>query len=410
LVALTLAPLAAHGAEPAALPAAGSPGLIETLESTPLAVVGEIRAPERLDAHGYAAEIEVERALVGTAARGARLAVAWPEPASSRPVRFAAGDRVLVSLQALPQQSIWAERLPDPERRARTLAVAERGDAFLRRPSLGGLRILEHYLALLPEERQGGPGAEYLAQLAEGAELALARAAVRRLDGFRDLDAALEPRSGRRLVAALPRSDADAPLRQALLDLFGRHRPGAVRAALETRAGADPPDALVIAALGRIDGELEAGRAAPLFEHPDPELRALGARHAPAASARRLGALAATDRAPQVRAAAVTRLVELQGEASIDAALVALDDPDPAVRSAAARALGTLGAAVVPALRHVVDSGSPPAAQAAVAALRWTETREAHRELLEIAAGHPDAGVRAVARLAVGRPLDAEGH
>ncbi|MDX1382932.1 MAG: HEAT repeat domain-containing protein, partial [Thermoanaerobaculia bacterium] len=90
--------------------------------------------------------------------------------------------------------------------------------------------------------------------------------------------------------------------------------------------------------------------------------------------------------------------------------LVALDDPEPAVRASAARALAGLGAPVVPALRHVVDSGSPEAAQAAVGALRWTETSEARRELMEIAAGHPDDGVRALARLALGRPLDAEDH
>jgi hypothetical protein len=29
---------------------------------------------------------------------------------------------------------------------------------------------------------------------------------------------------------------------------------------------------------------------------------------------------------------------------------------------------------------------------------------------VEIAAGHPDEGVRALARLAIGRPLDAEAH
>jgi hypothetical protein len=407
---VALLPGASDAAPDGALPAAGSPRLIGILERGPLALVGRIRAPESLDAHGFAAELEVERALVGEAAPGARVALVWEEPARARPPRFADGDRVLVGLEALPQQSIWAERIAEPGRRARTLAVAERGDAFLREPSPGGLLVLEHYLALLPDERAAAPGVGRLAQLAEGAELPLARAAVLRLDALRDLDAALEAASAGRLVAALLREDADAALQRDLLDLFGRHRPRAVRAELERRASGDVPDARVIAALGRIEGELGPERTDLLLGSADAELRALGAGHAPATRSRQLAALAAADPDAAVRAAAVERLVAVRGDAAIDAALVALEDPDAGVRAAAARSIGGLGARAVPALRHVVDRGSPLAAQAAIAALRGTGSREGHRELREIAAGHPDAGVRAVARLAIGQPLDAEGH
>jgi hypothetical protein len=388
-------------------PAAGSPRLIALLERAPLALVGSIRQPHALDAHGRAAELEVEQALVGRVPLGTRVLIVWEELALGRPERFQEGERVLVALEPLPPLSIWSRRLPVPAERQRAWAVAERGDAFLRRPSPGGVGILAHYLALAGPERAGPSGAARLAELARGAAPLLARAAVERLDDFEDLDGALAGPPAEMLVAALRRDDA--LLRQRLLELLAHQRPASLRAAL-IRAleepGASPPE--LLAALAEIDGELAPARARLLLGSEDPALRELGARRAPLRLTPELERMLRADPEPVVRAAAVTRLVELRGGLATGAVLAALDDPDTSVRGAAALALGGLGAEVVPALRHVVDTGSPHAAQAAVGALRFTGSREAQAELREIADAHPDRGVRALARLAVGRPMARE--
>ena len=48
---------------------------------------------------------------------------------------------------------LWRQRLPDAGVRARTYAVAHRGDTFLRRPRLGSVSLLEHFVRLSPAER-----------------------------------------------------------------------------------------------------------------------------------------------------------------------------------------------------------------------------------------------------------------
>jgi HEAT repeat protein len=111
---------------------------------------------------------------------------------------------------------------------------------------------------------------------------------------------------------------------------------------------------------------------------------------------------------PAVRSAAITRLVALRGDAAVDTALGTLADPDLGVRAAAAKGLGSLGPSVVPVLRHVVDTGEPEAAQAAVGALRWTMSPEARIQLVEIAETHPDPAIRTLAKLAIGRNIGHE--
>lgn len=379
--------------------------LFECLEAGPVGVVGEVLAPRELDAHGRAARLHVERSLVGTFRRGAEIPVVWEELSLSRPERFAPHDRVLVCLGPLPPQSIWLQRLPDPQERLRTLAVAERGDAFLRTPSPGALDELTHYLALGPD-REGPTGAEHLARLAAGAEPQLAALAVERLARFPNLGERLSPEAGAELVLALVRPDATPALRSAVLDLIGERRPEAVRAPLQARAGAESAPAVVWTALAQLDGQIPGERVQALFESEDADVREAAARAAPPGKAERvLSRLARTDPAPRVRAAAIERLVALQGRRAIDTALATLDDPELGVRAAAGRSLATLGPSVVPILRDVVDHGDSQAAQAAVGALRWTETREAQIELAEIAETHPDPAVRTLAELAIGRPI-----
>jgi hypothetical protein len=410
VVALALATLTLRAGLADSVPAAGGVRLIENLERAPLAIVGRVGKPRRLDRHAWEAAFGVERALKGDVGTGTTLHIAWEELALSRPVRFVDGDRVLLCLEQLPAASIWLERIPEAELRHRTLAVVERGDAFLRQPSPGAVNILEHYLALASEQRAGPTGVGYLVQLAEGAEPQLALASVRRLMSVPSLDRQIEAGSASGLVNALVRSDRAPRLEQTILELVERRHLESLRPALEVRARADelPPPA-VFTALGLLDDGLAPDRTTRLLDHPAAEYRVTAARHATGERAKeKLASLMIGDPAAEVRAAAVERFVALSGEAAISAAASVLYDPEMSVRSAAAKAMATQGSAAVPYLVDVVESGDPEAARAAVAGLRFTETREAHDALRSIVEKHPDPGVRTLAELALGRPIGHE--
>ena len=157
--------------------------------------------------------------------------------------------------------------------------------------------------------------------------------------------------------------------------------------------------------MGLLDGELSGSRVAFLMEQGTTEYRTAAVRFAPASQADRLASLARADPEPEVRAAAVTRLLALRREAALEEALETLADPDPSVRMAAARGLGSLGTVAVPRLRDVVEGWPQPAPQAAVWALRLIATPEAVAALTEIAETHPDRATRTLAEIAIGKPL-----
>jgi len=127
----------------------------------------------------------------------------------------------------------------------------------------------------------------------------------------------------------------------------------------------------------------------------------VAARHAPPAERQELARRLRTDPSAEVRAAAVTRLGELAGVEEMDRLLFAMQDGELEVRLAALRAVSALGAAAVPGLRKVVDTGRPEAAQTAVGALRVCGP-EGVAVLREVAASHPDESVRTLARTALG--------
>jgi hypothetical protein len=352
---------------PGAISAQGL-GLFEALERAPVSLVGRVGAPRALDDQAFGVEIEVESVLQGPLSRGARLSLAWEELSPARPARFAAGERLLVCLEPLPAHSIWAVRIPDPELRARTLTLASRGEAFVRDPRPGSLRLLEHYLALPAERRAGDPGVAHLALLAAGARTRLAVEAV----------------------AQLARTRRPAPLRPAL-------------ARLATDDGAGP--ARAYAGLAALDGSLPATLAGALLARDDsPAHRRIGARHADASLHSRLPRLLRADPDPGVRAAALERLVESDGLAALDRVLFALDDEDASVRATAMQAIGGLGEPAVPELRAVVEHGSLEAARTAVGALQACGDAGA-RALREIADSHPDPSLRLLAQVAIGRPI-----
>lgn len=408
LAALGLAALfASPRAFAASVPATGGVRLFENLEASPFAVVGQIVEPAQLDAHGWWAELGVEQALRGTVEPDLVVHVVWEELSTSRPVRFENGDRVVLCLAPLSGDSIWRQRIPDPEVRHRTLAIAERGDAFLRHPSGAEITTLQHYLALEPDIRGGPTGVGHLAQLAQWAQPQLALAAVQRLEAVANLDAQIEAPAANALVTALLRSDASPVFTEEVLALIERRRLVSLRDPLAALADADEiPDAVVFTALALLDEGLSPERTTRLLEHPDASYRLAGARHARGEGAEKaLAYLMRSDPSTDVRAAAVTRYVELGGKGAVGPATSVLYDPDLSVRAAAARAVASQGAAAVPYLVDVVERGDPNAAQAAVAGLRFTNTREARDALQTIIDEHPDSGVRMLAELALGRPV-----
>ena len=404
LVAALLLPAAGLTAAQGVAPAAGGVGVLSALESAPLSVVGRVHTPRRLDAHAHGAELVVESALQGEVARGEPIAIAWEELSTARPPRFAEGERLLVSLEPLPGLSIWAARIPEPERRARTWTPARRGEAFVRNPAPGDLKLLEHFLALPPQLRAENPGMAHLGLLAATGQPQLATSALERLRELPELDAALDPTSAHRIAASLVRPTPRVS--DAALALLAARRPPALHApliALAVDDGSAPPRAYE--GLAQLDGALSAPLTEVLLGREDsPGHRRVGARAADATLADRLPRLLRIDPDAGVRAAALTRLVELEGVAALDRVLFALGDPDPSVRAVAMQEVGGLGGEAVPSLRAVVDGGATDAALGAVGALRATGGEGRHA-LVEIAASHPDASVRQAAEIALGRPI-----
>jgi len=397
--------LARAGATPA--PAPGGVKLIEAIEGSPRTVVGEIRNPKQLDDRGWVAEFAVETSLVAPeGASNSAFSVAWDERVAPRPVRFRHGDRVLLSLTPLPDWSLWRQRLPDPEVRAKTFAVAHRGDAFLRRPRLGSVSLLEHFVRLSPAERDSEVGVRILARLAEGAELPLARSAIERLERVPSLNEALDASPARSLVAALLRPDADDTLTRMWIEFAARRRPAALRSPLEAQlaaAGDELAPAVLYAALGAVTDGLSGKTLAFLLEHGPAEHRVAAASNAtgPEAPAA-LRKLLRRDPEPAVRLAAVKRLAALEGPRALEPTARALDDPDNQVRLAAAEVLAGMGSEALPRLQRAVEDGPAPAARAAVSGLSQLGTPESQAVLREIAQTHPDHGIRTLARIAVG--------
>jgi hypothetical protein len=384
--------------------AGGTSRLIQAAESAHATVLGVVQEPTRIDLHGYAAAFVIEQVLVGQEPESKRVRIAWEELAPGRPLRFSNGDRVLVALEPLPSGSLWRQRFPQGD----ALAVAARGEALLHDPSPGDIALLQVFLRFAPDQRDAPAGVWSLARLTAQAQPPLALAALDRLNGVPGLGQRLEPAAVAALDQAL-RNEAGRPLelRKRLVALAAERRLEGLRPSLE--ALAQPGSSLepeAIEALAVLDGGLPEARVRQLLERPDGRLRALAVRRAgdlldPA----ELAALLRSDPDAAVRAAAVGALVERAGTASLDDATPALFDADGRVRGEAARALGGLGEPAVPALRTLVLEHGAPEAAAPVAALGLAGT-SGRAALVEIAETHSDRKVRAMARLALGRPLD----
>jgi hypothetical protein len=406
-LACVIAGAVAAQTAPAGLPpAAGGRDLVEALEAAPLAVVGTIESQRSLDARGWRAQLVVETVLSGTAPPLPRLDIAWEELVAARPPRFAAGDHVLVALEPLAPGSLWRQRVPDLADLARFLAIAQRSEAFLREPPAGSVLLLQHYLALPRELRASPAGQRHLVALVDEAPLSLAISAARRLAMLERGNAVGAPEATL-VLHALARGGNEPDLGPSLLSWIERTQPVGLVPALDAALAASAPPPIFVRARGRLGDGLPAERARVLLASPSPELRAAAADVAGPAEAKRLAVLARDDRAPEVRSAALRRLVRVDASAALAPLLDACSDGDSAVRAAAAQQLTAFGPEVVPRLAPVAERPWP-APECAVAALARIGGDEARAALERLAAEHGDERVRTLAEVALGRPIGHE--
>ena len=397
------APDAGAVAESTAAPEALHPSpFLAVAEGARWVVVGDAASTAPVDRHCYAASLVVQRALVGDDAPGAELRIAWEELARVESPRVRDGARLVVALDPLPGQSLWRRRFPDGDVRV----IAGRGAGVGMAPDGPALESLSRFLAVPAETRNGADGVAALASLAVTARPRLALAALERIDEVPALAEQLSAPAGRDLGALAADPTAPPAVRVRVLRLVGDNALVALRpTVLRVVTVGSPLEAEARAALARLDGSIPAADVAALLARPDPALRALAVRYARGTpSEAEVAVRIRDDPAPDVRAAAVRAWIEWKREAGFDAVQPALFDPVPRVRGAAGEALGSLGEPVVPRLVALADARTGADAAGPLWALRRTGPA-GERALFEIAATHPDPGVRKLASLIAGRPL-----
>jgi HEAT repeat protein len=408
LLAAAVALAQAPPTGPAPAPAAGGSALLAAAETARAVVVGRVRAPQQLDLHGWRAGLTVERVLAGDLAAGGEQAIGWEELATRRPARFADGARVLLALEPLPPGSLWSQRFP----RRDALAVAARGDAFVREPDARTLEPLAAFLALAPEAREQAAGISALCALSARGEPRVAGSALSRLGGIPALKERL-PADAPQTLAGLIRDAARPPeVRRAALALVAARELRALEPAVDAVAAQPGPvQGDAVDALGRLRGGFPPERAAALLASDDPAVRAAAARRAAdGVSAATLRKLVGTDPAGVVRGAAAEALAAREGEAAVPALIVALREADPDARAGAMRGIVALGpAAALPALRSEIwesDPGGPPERLAGAVLVLTLLGPEGLAELSRIAHEHPSPKLRRVAELGLGRLED----
>jgi hypothetical protein len=410
LLALALAcGPAPSAADPARDAESAGGALLAAAERSVLTVTGTIREVQRLDARGFAARLETDRVLAGTLPSEGSQRIAWEEFSSTRPPRFADGERILVALEALPTASIWRGRFPAGD----ALRVGAEGHAALKAPDAASVDALARYLALDPAARASETGDAALLGIVAEATPPLAEAALQQLGERPGLDARLGPAARDRYALLLGDASRPLELRSAALALAGARRLAALREPIERHATpGNPLEAQALEALVRIDGSLPAERALRLLARDDASLRSLALRFGgEAIDAATLAERARADAAPEVRLAAGEALVARRGAAALDEVLPMLFDRDPEVCREMALRIARLGDVAVPPLRALlaerpyddVSELGPSALGLAMAGPLGVAA------LQEIHAEHPDEKRRKLAGLALGR-LAEPGH
>lgn len=392
------------GCEPAATgPPRGGEKLLPAAESATYVVVGRIDDRDKIDLHGYASWLRVERSLLPGTKTPPALRIAWEELAAKREPRFAPGDAVLVALTPLPNASLWDRRFPGARADESVLAVAAGGEGYMHNPDGGTLDLLETYLRLPARDRERAAGVDVLARLVASAAPGGAHSALTRIGAITALQE-LDESSLAPLGAALEDESRPLALRREIVALIRDRRLSALRPQLEGAAapGSDlRADAL--GAIGALDGRLPAAEIGGLLSSDDGAVRAVGVRYAAAPQfEERLRKLIKDDPVPAVRAAAATTVIEMNGIAAFADVVPALGDADSTVRLAAVNAVGGLGAAAVAPLTRLVEDGSLGEATGAVLALDRCGG-PGRTALMKVAADHRDERVRNVALLALGK-------
>ncbi len=411
--AVVIAGGAASGADNAAKPrmrAAGGQSILAASMRAAAVVAGTISNRKPIDDKAWTAALVVDESVSGPVAVGKTTAITWEELSASRQVRFDDGERVLVVLEPVPDQSLWTRRMSRPENHADYI-VAEHGDAFLRNPDPGSLDALLHYLMLAPQAQAEAPGAVRLVELAEAGNAVLGAEAIGLLGQRKNLANDLGDPGTRILlhIAESPRNEAG--IRIAALRLAAaRSLPGTKETALALSQPGSPLRVEAVRALAGLPSGLTATQKLELLDDPDAAVRVIGVEAADSAPSRaRIVEMMKKDSSAQVRLAAGTALVARDGSAALSDVMPLLDDPDGTVRMGMARRVGEVGSAAVEPLRNVVDKGSERAALAAVVGL----TRAGHdgaAELVLLAHSHPNEKVKAFASLALGKAPDADKH
>jgi len=389
-------------------------GLLRALEGAPLLVLGEIDQVESLAHAGHAAVLVVERVLRAEEELklGDRVELAWEESSHKLAPRLQPQDRLVVAVGPRPSASIWKQRVSDPARREGLRALAASGDGYILRPSSEGLAALEHYLALTQAAREGDAGAVYLARLAASMPARLALEALERLQVGPTQTSELTPAGAEALLATLLRTDADEVVVRtvALVDVA---RPKALGPLLKRQieaSGENVPIPL-IAAQAALKGGLSASLFAELSKSTSEAERLAAAQWAAGPKAKtQLRRHLSTDRSPAVREAALRRLVSLEGAEASDHLILSLGDGAPNVRRVAVESLASFGPPVLPELRRAINRGSSDAGLGAVAAMSLIPGQAARNELEDLAENHNDPAIRAMAGVALQRPLDDHDH
>lgn len=368
-------------------------------------VVGRVGHVARIDRHAYRAPLAVEQDVDGPFKQGITLEIVWEELAARRETRFRTGERVLVTLTALPSGSLWMNRFPPRLRSERLLSVAANGEAFLRDPDQATIVALAEYLHIPAAQRRSAVAVQALSNLAFRAAAPVALAAAVELSALTDLSAHAGVPATELLKATIADPTRPTGVRRTLLQLAARQQMTALRPVIETLSQISSPlRADAVEALAAIDHGLPSDRAIDLLRSSDDRLRAAAIRAARGDTLREpIIALLHDDPSPLVRSAAVEALAADRGLAALPLLLAALEDGNPQVRESAARAIGAVGTEAAAAVEQLGMSASPNAAQGAILAL--VELGPAGTSgLQKISAEHSDPQVRRLARLALGRP------
>lgn len=412
-VAVAAALLGSSGGALASPPKPGGAPLVAAIETTPLVVLGTIDGVTRLDAHGYAADLTVERALRGEVEPGSELTIAWEELAKGRETRLANADRIVVALEPLPTQSLWRTRFPNASDDGsgndndRVFVIATRGTAFQPGPDPTTTALLTRLAALAPDAWNGSTGVTLLAETAAHAQPRIATGALARLQRVENLSSVFEAAARAEFAALLASNEAPERLKREAIQLIGDADLSELRDPLAGVAAAPGPlEADAWTALAKLDPGLSAQDVAALLGREEGVLRAVAVEQAKATpSEKRVPLLIVEDPAPEVRSAAVEAWVAWNGAAGVPQAEPALFDVDRQVRGHAARAIGGVGEEVVPRLLELLEGRSVEDSLGPVAALSLAGPK-GYTALKHLESSHPDEKVRKLIRFALGQRID----